>query len=221
MNGNSVSLSNGTATPVPTIESTSASPVKREASSDELSDLEDDAPPKKKAKKSKPVKDEDDDAAYAAKLQAQLNNSARPTRGGGARPAKTSKATPKKKAPKKKSSAKISAADDSDVESGGEDEKTTERGGAFNVRASQLLGFRIACDANLGAETNVAIRAAQGSTRRGTALATQDRQRHMGLCQKERDAEPGRQAADTVRRRLTGHLQAGHYTHVYNGRLRV
>lgn len=136
INGSSTPSPNGIVVPKQTTASASASPVKREAGSEDLSELEEAAPPKKKAKKAKPGKDEDDDAVYAAKLQAQLNNSARPTRGGGAKPVK---ATPKKKAPKKKSSAKISAADDSDIGSGGEDEKKTERGGAFNVGARLAL----------------------------------------------------------------------------------
>jgi len=111
------------ATPNPRVKSESATPSKREGSSD-LSDLVDSASPKKKAKQ----RATEDDAAYAARLQAELNNSARPTRGGGPKP----KPAPKKKTPKKKSANKVTAEDDSDVESNGDDAEKSERGGAFN-----------------------------------------------------------------------------------------
>ena len=93
--------------PSATSPSASASPVKREASSDSLSEVDDSAPPKKKRKASS-----EDDATLAARLQAQYNNIDRPTRGGGkkAAPAK------KRKTPKKKSAARVNGTEGSDVE---------------------------------------------------------------------------------------------------------
>lgn len=94
-----------------TVESKTASPMKREAKSQELSDLVDDAPPKKKRKASA-----EDDAALAARLQAEEDKLSRPTRGAGTRRAAPVK---KKKTPKKKSSMKIK--DNSDDDGGDTD----------------------------------------------------------------------------------------------------
>lgn len=85
--------------------------MKREAKSQELSDLVDDAPPKKKRKASA-----EDDAALAARLQAEEDKLSRPTRGAGTRRAAPVK---KKKTPKKKSSMKIK--DNSDDDGGDTD----------------------------------------------------------------------------------------------------
>jgi hypothetical protein len=70
-----------------------------------------------------------DDAKLAAKLQAQENSKARPTRGGA-----TKKATPRKKAPRKKSEKKVKAEDDSDIEldENGEIKEKPKKGG-FHV----------------------------------------------------------------------------------------
>jgi hypothetical protein len=82
--------------------------------------------PKKKVKR---ATKEMDDAKLAAKLQAQENLKARPTRGG-----TTKKATPRKKAPRKKSEKKVKAEDDSDIEldENGEVKEKPKKGG-FHV----------------------------------------------------------------------------------------
>ena len=195
---------NGTSAHLPssqlTAPSASASPVKHERST-EASELDDDAakpPAKKKAKKSKP-EDLDDDAVYAARLQAEMNNSARPTRGGGAKP-KASKPVSKKKTPKKKSANKISAEDDSDIEDASDDNdgQTTERGGAFNVRS--LLSAHGPTPLIVSPEAHVPIGASERSAWRGystsfhfgdryctdsphIAFQTEDGQGHLGTCQ--------------------------------------
>jgi len=94
-----------------------SSPVKREASEDELSDVIDDAPPRKKRKASI-----EDDATLAARLQAEEDKMARPTRGGAPRKAASSK---KKKTPKKKTQARVTGSDDSDVPSEDKPKKNT------------------------------------------------------------------------------------------------
>ncbi|KAL8701943.1 MAG: hypothetical protein Q9201_004648 [Fulgogasparrea decipioides] len=96
---------------------------KRESfETEELSEVADTAPPKKKRKRS-PL---DDDAAFAAKLQAEENIRARPTRGG-----VTKKAVPvkKKKTPKKKTADRVDAADDSEVDSETAEKKINRSGG--------------------------------------------------------------------------------------------
>ena len=102
---------------------------KDEDPDEELSDVKFTPPPKKKQKKV-----EMDDAAFAAKLQAEENSRARPTRGGATR--KT--APVKKRTPKKKAAAKVKASDDSDVESGSAAEKKVNRSGGFHVSNLQL-----------------------------------------------------------------------------------
>lgn len=83
----------------------------------------------------KPVKREamDDDAQLAARLQAEEDGRARPTRGVAKRKIAPSKSSNPKK--KEKSAKKVKAEDDSDVEdsSGPEVKKT----GAFHVRFSK------------------------------------------------------------------------------------
>jgi upstream activation factor subunit UAF30 len=115
----------------------SASPQKRPPDSDELSDLPTKTPPAKKKKKD----DDDDvdaDAVYAAKLQAEENMRARPTRG-----ANTRKAAPAKRKTKAKTSKKIKAEDDSDLDSGSETtKKEVKRSGGFHVCLWRwLLGY--------------------------------------------------------------------------------
>lgn len=99
---------------------------KREASEiDESSEAVDVPPPKHKRKRT-PT---DDDAAFAAKLQAEENVRARPTRGGGPKKVAPVK---KKKTPKKKTAVRVDAADDSDLDSEAA-EKKVNRSGGFHV----------------------------------------------------------------------------------------
>ncbi|EXJ61303.1 uncharacterized protein A1O5_11860 [Cladophialophora psammophila CBS 110553] len=88
----------------------SSSPAKREAESEDVSDVIDTAPPKKKQKAAI-----DADAAYAARLQAEEDKLARPTRGGASR-----KAAPVKKKKRAKKE-RVTGSDDSEVE--GEERK--------------------------------------------------------------------------------------------------
>lgn len=107
----------------------SASPQKRSA------DEESSSEPTDKSQSSKKRKSDlvDADAIYAAKLQAEENLRARPTRG-----ASTRKAAPAKKrkqlASKSKTGKKVKAEDDSDVDgSGSESKKEVNRTGGFHV----------------------------------------------------------------------------------------
>src|SRR3954470_2865685 len=74
-----------------------ATPPKRSADSDDISEMANGSPPKKKRRPSI-----DADALYAAKLQAEEDKLARPIRGGSSRKSAPAK---KKKSPKKKTSA--------------------------------------------------------------------------------------------------------------------
>ncbi|KAL8641544.1 MAG: hypothetical protein Q9228_001664 [Teloschistes exilis] len=120
----------GTASPEATQSHTSPTP--RSASkgvsveAEESSEVVDTAPPKKKRKRS-PL---DEDAVFAARLQAEENSRARPTRGGGV----TKKVVPakKKKTPKKKTADRVDAADDSELDSESA-EKKVNRSGGFHV----------------------------------------------------------------------------------------
>jgi upstream activation factor subunit UAF30 len=103
----------------------SSSPVKRHVSSDGASDPTTASPP---AKKQKPDDDMDADAAFAAKLQAEENSRARPTRGGNTR-----RAAPSKKKSKAKTSKRVKASDDSDIASGDEPRKEVNRNTGFHV----------------------------------------------------------------------------------------
>lgn len=105
-----------------------ASPTKRKVSDDEdLSDVVD-SPPPKKAKKvsSKSVAETDEE--LAKRMQAELNASARSTRGGGTTkrkpPVKKAKA---KSTPKKKSKAKLNSDDDSNISGGSDSEAKPEK----------------------------------------------------------------------------------------------
>ena len=102
--------------------SPSSSPSKREAESDETSDLVDTSPPKKKQKSTV-----DADAALAAKLQAEEDKLTRPRRGGVNR-----KAAPAKKKKKKKTKEKVTGSDDSEID-GEEKEQKPKRETGFHV----------------------------------------------------------------------------------------
>lgn len=114
---------------------------KRTSDEDELSDVPNSPSPKKKRKVEHFV---DADAAFAAKLQAEENSRARPTRGGANRKSTTIKK--KKRSPKKKTSDKIKAEDDSDLQDSGSEavEKKVNRSGGFHVSntgaSEQVLG---------------------------------------------------------------------------------
>ena len=102
--------------------------MKHESDDDDLSDAPTEPSPKKKRKVEKFV---DEDAAFAAKLQAEENSRARPTRNG-----VNKKAPVKKKSrPKKKTAAKVRNEDDSDIGNSGSGtaDKTVNRSGAFHV----------------------------------------------------------------------------------------
>ncbi|KAI4194179.1 MAG: hypothetical protein LQ350_007919 [Teloschistes chrysophthalmus] len=78
----------------------------------------------KKKRKRSPL---DEDAVFAARLQAEENSRARPTRGGGV----TKKVVPakKKKTPKKKTADRVDAADDSELDSESAEKKVNRSGG--------------------------------------------------------------------------------------------
>jgi upstream activation factor subunit UAF30 len=111
----------------------SKTPPKREARSQDISDVVDQARPKKKRKTSV-----DGDAALAAKLQAEEALLARPTRGGNTRKS----APAKKKSPKKKKTpGRVRASDDSDIESDGESKPQKTTGfhvGGFSLPSTYL-----------------------------------------------------------------------------------
>lgn len=116
--------------PVPSPAS-SSSPVKRDADSKEPA-----AGSEPPTKKHKPDADVDADALYAAKLQAEENMRARPTRGGNTR-----RAAPSKKKSKAKTSKRVRAEDDSDIESGSDTKKEVNRSGGFHVRVLGCLSI--------------------------------------------------------------------------------
>lgn len=103
----------------------SSSPAKRQASSDATSEPASASPP---VKKHKADTDTDADAVFAAKLQAEENSRARPTRGGNTR-----RAAPVKKKSKAKTSKRVRAEDDSDIGSGEEPKKEINRNTGFHV----------------------------------------------------------------------------------------
>lgn len=106
--------------------STSDSGRKREAEDSDLdSDVVVDAPPKKKRKDTKDSTKETD-AEIAARLQAQEDRAARPTRGAAPRKAAPAK---KKKTPKKKTAARVTGSDDSEVDEGGTGRKVNRETG--------------------------------------------------------------------------------------------
>lgn len=132
---------NGEPEPVPSVEavdpipktnghaksrsvSTSEAGQKRSADDSDLSDVVDTAPRKKKRKGT-----EADDAAFAAKLQAEEDRAARPTRGGSSRKSAPVK---KKKAPKKKTANKVTNSDDSEIDDEGATKRKVNRETGFH-----------------------------------------------------------------------------------------
>ncbi|BAE55899.1 unnamed protein product [Aspergillus oryzae RIB40] len=92
-------------------------------------------------KRKKPDHDVDADALFAAKLQAEENMRARPTRGASARKVQPAK----KKTTKAKTSKKVKAEDDSDVDSSSDSKKVNRSGGfhkplTLSPALSALLG---------------------------------------------------------------------------------
>lgn len=105
---------------------------KHESDEDELSDVVNTPPPKKKRKA---VTTADEDAAFAARLQAEENSRARPTRGGVNRKIGTIKK--KKKTPKvKRTDGKVKPEDDSDLGSTSDVADKKVKKGGFHVRSS-------------------------------------------------------------------------------------
>ena len=104
---------------------------KRQADDDDLSDVADTAPTKKKRKQSV-----DDDAAIAAKLQAEEDRNARPTRCGTSRKAASAK---KKKPAKKKTATKVTGSDDSDIEEEGTTRKVNRNTGFHKPMALSAI----------------------------------------------------------------------------------
>ncbi|RMZ80646.1 hypothetical protein DV738_g2631, partial [Chaetothyriales sp. CBS 135597] len=107
-----------------------SSPAKREGEDDDLSEVAHGAPPKKRRKP-----DAEDDAAIAARLQAEEDRLARPTRGGTSRKAAPTK---KKKKTPRKSKNRLGSEEDSDL--GGEDKpKKPKSNTGFNASQTHLL----------------------------------------------------------------------------------
>jgi hypothetical protein len=102
-----------------------ATPAKRSAESDDVSDIANGSPAKKKRKPSL-----DADALYAAKLQAEEDKLARPTRGGNSRKSAPAK---KKKSPKKKTSTRVRASDDSEMDESESGERKPPKNTGFHV----------------------------------------------------------------------------------------
>ena len=99
---------------------------------EESSEAVDTPPPKKKRKRSSV----NEDAMFAARLQAEENSRARPTRGGASK--KTSAPAKKKKTPKKKTARTVDTADDSDIDSEAA-EKKVNRSGGFHVSQGESI----------------------------------------------------------------------------------
>jgi hypothetical protein len=126
VNGN-VKQEDGTAGKASTSDSSPGVPTPQTADDDTDADV---APPPKKRKR-----EQDEDAKLAAKLQAEENCRARPSRGSVSKKPVVAR---KKSTPKKKSAAKIKKDDDSDIELGSDGEpKEKVRKGGFHV---SLLG---------------------------------------------------------------------------------
>lgn len=123
--------------------SSPTSPTKRKAShtpsdrDEDLSDVADSTPPPKKKVKKSTTSTVETDEQIAKRMQAELNaQSARSTRGAGSgRKRAPVKKKDTKSTPKKKSKAKISSKDDSDLESGSDEDgekPVKERKGGFH-----------------------------------------------------------------------------------------
>ena len=148
--------------PVPNMEMSPAvsdQGQKRSADGEYPSDIMDMPSPKKKSKANHII---DADAAFAARLQAEENSRARPTRNGALR--KTIVVKKKKKSPKKKTMDKIKPEDDSDLQDSGSDavEKKVNRSGGFHVRNVKPYFFSSSLTPN--AETNDAFGSSLSST---------------------------------------------------------
>ncbi|BDD55831.1 hypothetical protein MAP00_001315 [Monascus purpureus] len=116
---------NGISSSVPLSPPHSTSPQKRQVDNDESPEELKKTPPPKKRKSDNDV---DADAILAAKLQAEENMRARPTRGASSR-----RAPPVKRKSKSKTAKKVKAEDDSDLESGSEvNKKEVNRSGGFH-----------------------------------------------------------------------------------------
>ena len=107
-----------------------ATPLKRSAESEDISDTANGSLPKKKRKPSM-----DADALYAAKLQAEEDKLARPTRGGTSRKSAPAR---KKKTPNKKTSARVRASDDSEIDDSESGEKKPPKNTGFHVSQGRL-----------------------------------------------------------------------------------
>lgn len=101
----------------------SSTPSRKSAAKSD--DLEEPKPQKRRT-----GPDVDADAVFAAKLQAEENKRARPTRGGATR-----KTAPAKKKSRSKTAKRVRAEDDSDLDSGSEPDrkKAVNRSGGFHV----------------------------------------------------------------------------------------
>lgn len=120
---------NGHHAPSPERPTPVKSPAKREATSETVSDVIDESLPKKKRKELSV----DADAALAARLQAEEDKRARPTRGGGGK-----KAAPvKKRTPKKKTAVRVRGSDESDLDDSLTEKKPKNTG--FNVSFSSVI----------------------------------------------------------------------------------
>lgn len=122
---------------------------KRHADSEDRSDQSSKSPP---AKKKKQDNDVDADALFAAKLQAEENMRARPTRG-----STTRRAPLTKKKTKAKMSKKVKAEDDSDLDSGSDTGKKVNRSGGFHVGPPSIYLINRSRGADLLSETPNAV----------------------------------------------------------------
>ncbi|OAX84570.1 hypothetical protein ACJ72_01048 [Emergomyces africanus] len=149
INGHSTNSRLAAPTVEPISPALSTSPRKRSAEPESVSDSGDKFPPKKK-RKSDMV---DADAIFAAKLQAEENLRARPTRGANSR--KTAPVKKKKKpAAKSKTSKKVKAEDDSDLDEPDlESKKEVTRTGGFH----KPLTLSPTLSALLGGELTVSV----------------------------------------------------------------
>lgn len=133
-NGHSADDSTATKSGPEPASSPAETPSKREVEDD--IDVGDASPPKKKRKPDHV----DADAAFAARLQAQENLLARPTRGGNTRKAAPIKK--KKKSPSKvKTAKKVRASDDSDLSGSDVAERAVNRNTGFHVSVSSISHF--------------------------------------------------------------------------------
>jgi len=135
-NGHAAIVKEETLEPVQQVSSppSKVRPKREERDEEAMSDVID-TPPKKK-RKAEPL---DDDALFAARLQAEENSRARPTRGGTSR--KGAIVKKKRSSVKKKTAKKIKSEDDSDIEGSGSEveDRKVNRSGGFHVRPNAQL----------------------------------------------------------------------------------